>query len=97
VVPGGIDQNPAQKGTKITCQRDGGKEWEEERHWWFNQEWPMVPAGKTWKQKRIEQEEKGSDSGSDAESGGDQGAGNAEINMVFHLPMEFTLPETELA
>jgi hypothetical protein len=57
----------------------------------------MMATGKTWKQKWIEREEQGSGLGSDAESGDNQEAGTADINMVFHLPMEFALPEPEIA
>jgi hypothetical protein len=46
----------------------------------------MPALMKTWKDKWIEKEERGSDSEEDGlgEEHGDQG--NLEINMVFHLP-----------
>jgi hypothetical protein len=60
-------------------------------------EWPMVATGKTLKQKRIQQQEQNDCSGSDAKSGKGEGAETADINMVFHLPIEFALPETAVA
>jgi hypothetical protein len=57
----------------------------------------MVVTEKTWKQKRIEREEQGDNLSSDIESGKDHEAGSTDINMVFHLPMEFALPEMEIA
>jgi hypothetical protein len=57
----------------------------------------MVVTENTWKQKWIEREEQDDGSGSDTESGKGQGAENGDINIVFHLPMEFVLPKTEVA
>jgi hypothetical protein len=53
----------------------------------------MMGSGKTWKEKRIEREEKVEDSGNDRGLQGREGLPCAEINMVFELPKEFHLPE----
>jgi hypothetical protein len=82
---------------KLQARELEEKRREEQRDRWFNQEQPMEVTRKTWKQKRIEREEQDDGSGSDAESDKGQGAETANINMVFHLPMEFALPETEVA
>jgi hypothetical protein len=68
---------------------------EAERDKWFNQERPMTVSAKTWKEKRIEKEEQSDDSGDDSASQGKGCQGNANINMVFHLPAKFGLPEVE--
>jgi hypothetical protein len=55
----------------------------------------MVGANKTWKEKRIEKEEQGSDVGNDRGGIGEQDV--TAVNMVFQLPDEFMLLETEVA
>jgi hypothetical protein len=82
---------------KLPARELEEKRREEERDRWFNQERPMVYTRKTSKQKRIEREEQSDESGSDAKCGKGQEAESADINMVFHLPMEFVLPEMEVA
>jgi hypothetical protein len=68
---------------------------EKRRDRWFNQEGLMVGANKTWKEKRIEKEEQGSDVGNDRGGIGEQDV--TAVNMVFQLPDEFMLLETEVA
>jgi hypothetical protein len=63
---------------------------------WFNQEWPMTVSRKTWKEKCIEKEEKGSDLSSDSEAAAEMESKSVDTNMVFHLPDEFALPELEV-
>jgi hypothetical protein len=55
----------------------------------------MVVSTKTWKEKRIEKEEKSDDSDNNSLSKGDENQGNVEINTVFHFPAEFSLPKPE--
>jgi hypothetical protein len=56
----------------------------------------MVMPVKTWMEQRIETEERDDESsGEEVERKGDQGS--TEINMVFNLPSEFELPESEMA
>jgi hypothetical protein len=93
----GLTKTQHQRVQKLRAREIEEKRKEEERDQWFNQECLMMATGKTWKQKWIEREEQGSGLGSDAESGDNQEAGTADINMVFHLPMEFALPEPEIA
>jgi hypothetical protein len=52
------------------------KEKEKEVKWdhWFNQDMPMKESGKTWKEKKIEREERGKSSGSDGDSQGKEAA-----------------------
>jgi hypothetical protein len=74
------------------------EQWHEvERGQWFNQVRPMTASVKTWKEKRIEREERGSSLSSED---GQDNAGNmgvVDVNMVFQLPPEFSLPEPEVA
>jgi hypothetical protein len=81
---------------KLRAKEIEEREKEVERDRWFNQDWPMMGPGKTWKEKQIDREEKGrgleSDDDSYSEEGGG-GAQNVEINMVFELSREFGLPE----
>jgi hypothetical protein len=72
-------------------RRDG------ERDMWFNQERPMIVSAKTWKEKWIEKEEKSDDSSDDSVSQGTGCQGNVDVNIVFHLPVEFSLPEVDMA
>jgi hypothetical protein len=53
----------------------------------------MVPSKKTWKEKRIAREENGSKTGSGSEEGHGEQCKEVDVNMVFHLPAEFWLPE----
>jgi hypothetical protein len=55
----------------------------------------MVPSKKTWKEKQIAREEGGSEAGSGSEEEHDEQQGEVDVNMVFHLPTEFGLPEQE--
>jgi hypothetical protein len=56
----------------------------------------MVMPVKTWMEQRIETEERDDESsGEEVKRKGDQGS--TEINMVFNLPSEFELPESEMA
>jgi hypothetical protein len=55
----------------------------------------MPTSTKTWKEKQIEEERNG-ESGNEFEGKGDE-QGSMEINMVFHLPTEFELPEQKVA
>jgi hypothetical protein len=69
------------------------EQWHEvERGQWFNQVRPMTASVKTWKEKRIEREERGSSLSS--EDGQDNAGkmGVVDVNMVFQLPPEFSLP-----
>jgi hypothetical protein len=70
---------------------------EAERDRWFSQEKPMREPAKTWKEKRIEREGRSEESGDDEGNTGGVDTVSMEVNMVFHLPNEFRLPETELA
>jgi hypothetical protein len=47
---------------KLRAQEIKQKQNEEEHDGWFNEARPMVPSGKTWKEKRIAREEAGSES-----------------------------------
>jgi hypothetical protein len=64
---------------------------------WFNQDRPMMESAKTWKEKHIEKEERGDGSDSDGTSMVERSQGNVKVNMVFHLPAEFSLLEAEAA
>jgi hypothetical protein len=63
---------------------------EVERDDWFNRVRPMVPLGKTWKEKRIAREEaRGSSSSGDEGSENVEGATVVDVNMVFQLQLSF--------
>jgi hypothetical protein len=49
---------------------------------------------KTWREKRLAQEER--DSENDSDQGANSGSGDLDINMVFELPAEFWAPEMEV-
>jgi hypothetical protein len=49
----------------------------------------------TWKEKHIEKEERGSDFERDEPVERQYGQENVEINMVFYLPTEFSMPGSE--
>jgi hypothetical protein len=52
---------------------------------------------KAWKEKRIEKEEKGEDSGDDSDSQGREDPTHVEINMMLELPKEFHFLEDTAA
>jgi hypothetical protein len=66
------------------------------RDQWFNQELPMMKPAKTWKEKWIEKEDRDGEYANESK-GNEAGQMDVEINMVFHLPAEFELPEQEVA
>jgi hypothetical protein len=61
---------------------------------WFNEAWPMTVPQKTWKEKRIEREDRRSDDGNSSSS--DRVGDEVEVNMVFELTAEFWAPEAEI-
>jgi hypothetical protein len=76
-------------GSEAEGQGDPG---ESTRGW----ERPLAQSGedhdelvKAWKEKRIEKEEKGEDSGDDSDSQGREDPTHVEINMMLELPKEF--------
>jgi hypothetical protein len=91
--PPGLTRTQRRQVQKLRAKEIQEKAQEEERNRWFNQERPMKRSGKTWKEKRIEREEKGEGSGEDCDLQGREGLPCTEINMVFELPKEFHLPE----
>jgi hypothetical protein len=52
---------------------------------------------KTWKEKQIEKEEESDESDNDSVGKGSKNQRNVEVNMVFHLPVKFSLPESGVA
>jgi hypothetical protein len=57
----------------------------------------MKKSAQTWKEKRIEKEERGDDSDDDRDLHGRKDPPCTEINMVFELTMESHLPEDTAA
>jgi hypothetical protein len=55
----------------------------------------MVGTRKTWKEKRIEKEEEENSSSDESRLDGKKDEGAVDVNMIFHLPAEFVLPEPE--
>jgi transglutaminase/protease-like cytokinesis protein 3 len=68
---------------KLWAREIAEKRRDEERDWWFNQEWPIVDTKKTWKEKCIEREEKGDSSGSGDRREDYEAVGDVE--MKVHL------------
>jgi hypothetical protein len=81
---------------KLRAREIKEKRKENERDQWFNQERHVIPPKKTWKEKRIEKEERSDGSIDDEEVTSKAGIVSMDVNMVFHLPDEFGLPELEL-
>jgi hypothetical protein len=73
------------------------KEKEVHRDSWFNWQRPMIVAKKTWKGKRTKKEDKGGSSNIEATVEGSSESQKLDINMVFQLPQEFMLSESEMA
>jgi hypothetical protein len=82
----GLTQTQRRWVQKLRAKKIQEKAREAKRDRWFNQEMPMKKSGKTWKEKRIEREEKGEDSGEDHDLQGREDPPCAEINMVLDLP-----------
>jgi hypothetical protein len=80
---------------RLRAQEMKEHEEEAESDKWFNQDMPMMESAKTWKEKHIEKEERGDGSDSGGTSMVERSQGNVKVNMVFHLPTEFSLPEAE--
>jgi hypothetical protein len=57
----------------------------------------MAVIKKTWKEKRIEKEEESGSSDQETGIAGNEKQTRLEINIVFQLPLEFMLPEPEMA
>jgi hypothetical protein len=55
----------------------------------------MIPSTKTWKEKWIAKEEGNSETKSGSEEGHVNHHREVDVNMVFHLTVEFGLPEQE--
>jgi hypothetical protein len=85
---------------------------EEEWDAWFEHARPMTKPKKTWREKRLAREEKGSDASSDQgeqrkgtqrkvedgeSSTGLLGAEALDVNMVFIILEEFWAPENKVA
>jgi hypothetical protein len=68
---------------------------EAEHDIWFNKEHPMITSKKTWKEKRIEKEDRDSDSGCEGDAAASEPGMEVDINMVFQIPAEFALPVAE--
>jgi hypothetical protein len=81
----------------LRAQEIKEKELEAEQDSWFNQARPMVTSTKTWKEKWIEKEEGGSEADTGDEAEPIKRHGDMDVNMVFHLPAEFDLPELDAA
>jgi hypothetical protein len=94
--PPGVTKMQHRRVQKLRAKEIKEGESEVARDQWFNQECPMTKLAKTWKEKWIEKEEKDGESDNESE-GNEAGQMGAEINMVFHLPTEFELPEQEVA
>jgi hypothetical protein len=60
---------------KLRAKEIEEREKEVERDRWFNQDWPMMGPGKTWKEKQIDREEKGRGLESDDDSYSEEGGG----------------------
>jgi hypothetical protein len=69
---------------------------EAERDAWLNQERPMTVSKKTWKEKCIEKDEKGSSLDSDVDIDSAMSYENMGISMVFHLLGELALPKSKV-
>jgi hypothetical protein len=57
----------------------------------------LITPKKTWKEKRIEREDRSGASDSDSEPGSNENCAKVDINMVFQLPAEFRLLAAEMA
>jgi hypothetical protein len=77
---------------KLRAKEIQEKAWETERDRWFIHERPMKKSTNTWKEKRIEKEEKGEEYLQDKKD-----PPCAEINMVFEMPKVLNLPEDTAA
>jgi hypothetical protein len=85
-----------QQVQKLRTKEIREKAQENERDHWFNQERPTREPAKTRKEKRIEREGRSEESGDDEGNTKEVGTMSMEVNMAFHLPDKFGLPETEL-
>jgi hypothetical protein len=95
--PSGLTHTQRRCVQKLRTKGIREKAQEAERDRWFSQERPMREPAKMWKEKRIEREGRSEESGDDEGNTGGVDTVSMEVNMVFHLPNEFRLPETELA
>jgi hypothetical protein len=91
--PPGLTKTQRQHVQKLRAQEIREWQLETESDQRFNQVRPMTTSTKTWKEKRIEMEEWGSDSSSGDERDNMGDTWILDVNMVFQLPPEFGLPE----
>jgi hypothetical protein len=85
----GLTKTQCRRVQKLRAQEIKEGQQEAERDRWFNQERLMAISVKSWKEKRIEKEERGSVSSSGDEHDSTSDTGIVDVNMVFQLPDEF--------